>query len=291
LVIASSSRLFTAFLGARVSSNKKAPLFLDMRDLFRENMQEIIKNPLINYPLDIFLSFIEKYTFNKADRINIVSEGFRDFFDKFDSQISFYPNGIDEVFLMNDFSNNTESKGKRIITYAGNIGDGQGLHKIIPQTANLLKDTDYVFRIIGDGGTRHLLEKELNVRKITNVELIDPVNRDNLLNYYKETDYLFLHLNDYDAFKKVLPSKIFEYAATGKPMIAGVGGYAKEFLRENVEGLLLFEPCNENELAEALKSNVLPKDAVDRNGFINKFARSSIMNEMAEYILKSYRED
>lgn len=289
LVIASSSRLFTAFLGARVSSNKKAPLFLDMRDLFRENMQEIIKNRLINYPLDVFLSFIEKYTFNKADRINIVSEGFRDFFEKFDSPISFFPNGIDEVFLKNDFGKSMGEQSKRIITYAGNIGDGQGLHKIIPQTAKLLEDSDYIFRIIGDGGTRHLLEKEINELKSKNIELIDPVNRDSLLNYYKETDYLLLHLNDYDAFKKVLPSKIFEYAATGKPIIAGVGGYAKEFLREHVEGLLLFEPCNKNELYEALKSNVLPKDMVDRKDFINKFARSSIMNQMAEYILEIYQ--
>ena len=45
------------------------------------------------------------------------------------------------------------------------------------------------------------------------------------------TDVLFLHLNDYSAFRKVIPSKIFEYAATGKPIVAGVSGYAAEFLR------------------------------------------------------------
>ena len=153
----------------------------------------------------------------------------------------------------------------------------------------LLEDTDYAFRIIGDGGTRHLLKKELKDLKVTNVELIDPVDRDCLLNYYKETDYLFLHLNDYDAFKKVLPSKIFEYAATGKPMIAGVGGYAKEFLERYVEGKLLFEPCNFKELSQALKNNKLSEEPVNRKDFINKFARSSIMDEMAKSILQNYR--
>lgn len=289
LVIASSSRLFTAFLGARVSSNKKAPLFLDMRDLFRENMQEIIKNPVIKYPLDIFLRFIENYTFKKAVHINIVSEGFQDFFEKYEAPISFYPNGIDDVFLENNFKKNTGNRSNRIITYAGNIGDGQGLHKVIPQTAKLLEDTDYKFRIIGDGGVRKLLENELYDLKVSNVELIDPVNRDTLLDYYKETDYLFLHLNDYDAFKKVLPSKIFEYAATGKPIIAGVGGYAKEFLEKHVEGTLLFEPCSANELADKLRRNTLSKEAINRGKFNRKYARSSIMNEMAEYILESHR--
>jgi len=92
-----------------------------------------------------------------------------------------------------------------------------------------------------------------------------------------------------DAFKKVLPSKIFEYAATGKPIIAGVGGYAKEFLEKYVEGTLLFEPCNAKELADELKINSLSKEAVNRENFNNKYARSSIMNEMAAYILESYR--
>jgi len=32
-----------------------------------------------------------------------------------------------------------------------------------------------------------------------------------------DADVLFLHLNAYKAFEKVLPSKIFEYAATGRP--------------------------------------------------------------------------
>ena len=87
----------------------------------------------------------------------------------------------------------------------------------------------------------------------------------------------------------MLPSKIFEYAATEKPLIAGVEGYAKKFLKQHVKGILLFEPCNENELVDALKSNTLPRTDVDRTDFINKFARHSIMTEMAKTILESYR--
>jgi len=289
LVIASSSRLFTAFLGARISRNKDAKLYLDMRDLFRENMQEIITNPFVNKPLATFLKIIEAYTFKSADRINIVSEGFRPFFETFGKPISFFPNGIDDVFLENNFSKPVEGDDRMIITYAGNIGDGQGLHKIIPDTARQLSDTNYHFRIIGDGGIRKELEDVIVKNDIKNVELIDPVERNELLRYYKETDYLFLHLNDYEAFKKVLPSKIFEYAATGKPMIAGVGGYARKFLEEYVEGVLLFDPCDVESLVNQLKEGVLSPDVVDRKSFIDKFARSNIMNEMAGKIYHQYK--
>ena len=41
---------------------------------------------------------------------------------------------------------------------------------------------------------------------VTNVELIPPLNRDRLIEAYQAANVLFLHLNDYDAFKKVLPS-------------------------------------------------------------------------------------
>ena len=53
-----------------------------------------------------------------------------------------------------------------------------------------------------------------------------------LIKKYQEADILFLHLNNYKAFLKVLPSKIFEYSATHKPICAGVSGHSKEFLKK-----------------------------------------------------------
>ena len=65
-----------------------------------------------------------------------------------------------------------------------------------------------------------------------------------LLEHYRKADILFLHLNNFRAFEKVLPSKIFEYAATGKPILAGVSGYASKFLREQIVGVQVFNPCD-----------------------------------------------
>ena len=46
---------------------------------------------------------------------------------------------------------------------------------------------------------------------------------------------LFLHLGAVPAFEKVLPSKLFEYAALGKPVLAGVAGYAADFVRAEID--------------------------------------------------------
>ncbi len=163
------------------------------------------------------------------------------------------------------------------------------MHKIIPQVAKNVENYGYKFKIIGDGGAKGKLEEKLTELEVKNVELINPVNRQQLLQYYKDTDYLFLHLNDYAAFKKVLPSKIFEYAVTEKPIIAGVGGYASEFLEKNVEGIFLFDPCDVDAFSNGLIKDKLTADVVDRTQFRDEFSRSNIMDKMANDILDTFR--
>ena len=85
------------------------------------------------------------------------------------------------------------------------------------------------------------------------MKIYDPVGRQILLNIYKQADFLFLHLNSYKAFEKVLPSKLFEYGAYDVPIIAGVDGYARQFISENLENAILFEPCNCKQLIQLIK--------------------------------------
>ena len=90
------------------------------------------------------------------------------------------------------------------------------------------------------------MQKEINSIKAKNVILKDPVSRSELKNIYNTADYLFLHLNDYSAFKKVLPSKIFELATYPKTIIAGVSGYSASFIQKEVIDSYVFNPCDVN---------------------------------------------
>ena len=65
-----------------------------------------------------------------------------------------------------------------------------------------------------------------------------------LLEYYKNADILFLHLKNIAAFKRVLPSKVFEYGALGKPIVAGVSGYSANFIKQNLQINYCFEALN-----------------------------------------------
>jgi glycosyltransferase involved in cell wall biosynthesis len=286
LIFATTSRLFTGFLGAVISKIKKIPLYLDVRDIFTDTMDSLLPKKISFFILPIFKK-IEKITFRRAIIINMVSEGFKDYIKKISNKedLSYFTNGIDDEFLKEDFSRTYKNKIK-IITYAGNIGQGQGLDKIIPEMAEGLGN-NYLIKIYGDGGIRDILEREILDRNIKNVIIEDPVDRKRLLEIYRESDWLFLHLNAYDAFKKVLPSKIFEYAATEKPIIAGVEGYSADFIKNNLEGAIVFQPCEAIDFLNKFKS--FNDYNFERSMFINNFKRETIMSQMADEVLKAGR--
>src|SRR5690606_27355018 len=44
LVVASSSRLFTAYLGYTIAKKQNIPLYLDIRDIFYDTLEDILPN-------------------------------------------------------------------------------------------------------------------------------------------------------------------------------------------------------------------------------------------------------
>lgn len=278
LVVASSSRLFTAYLGYTIAKQKSIPLYLDIRDIFVDTMKDVLKSKVVKYPLIRMLRQVEKRVFNYATHINLISEGFKSYFKRFKCEsYSYYPNGIDEEFLnLPDSITNTSTV--KTIVYAGNIGEGQGLHRIIPQSAKMLGE-NYKFIVIGDGGIKQKLIDELRMHNVKNVEIRKPVPRKELVKTYMDADYLLMHLNDYEAFKKVLPSKIFELGAFDKPIIAGVGGYANSFVREHISNVILFQPCDVRDMVLQLFNYRYRNER--RNTFIDEFSRSKINKRLA----------
>ncbi|MBD1386238.1 glycosyltransferase family 4 protein [Mucilaginibacter rigui] len=282
LVFASSSRLFTAYLGYRIAKKQNIPLYLDIRDIFIDTMQDVLQSKVLKSGLIPILKTVETQIFNYASHINLISGGFEQYFTKYKkAKYSYFSNGIDPEFIDLKETIYTDKK-QRLITYAGNFGEGQGLHKIIPQAAKALGDK-FKFLVIGDGGAKQKLVDGIAESGVNNVELRGPVSRKELLSIYDQSDFLFLHLNDYDAFKKVLPSKIFELGAYDKPIIAGVAGFANQFIDKNIPNRILFLPGDVNDMVGQL--NNYQYSLGFRNEFLKNFRREQINKQMATSIL------
>lgn len=289
VVVATSSRLMTAVLGSWIARRQRARLYLDIRDIFVENLRELFTAPL-GKPLSVAFAALERWAIRRADKVNLVTAGFLGYFQPRypEQRFSLYSNGVDDDFL--DFPVTepaVKAPGKPLrILYAGNIGDGQGLHLVVPALAQRLGARVH-FCIVGAGGRLQALRDAVARYDLNNVELIPPVQRELLLEVYDQADVLFLHLNDFSAFRRVLPSKLFEYAATGKPVLAGVAGFAADFVRTEVTNAEVFAPCDvEGAMAAMEKLSLEPKA---RPEFVERFSRRRIMKAMAEDVLELVR--
>jgi len=285
VVIGTSSRLFTATLATVVAKSHKASLYLDIRDIFSDTLKDVLLGVFAKILMPI-VKLIERWTINSADKVNLVSGGFLPFFKAIapGQHFTVYSNGIDPEFSNLRLPKKIGPKRPPVVLFAGNIGEGQGLHKILPAVA--LKSNAH-FKIIGAGGRRNTLVEALNLAAVRNVELIDPMPRSQLIDQYLGSDFLFLHLNDFPAFEKVIPSKVFEYAATGKPILAGISGYGAKFISENIAGADVFAPCDADAMISAINKQAEGADAYDRTEFIVKFDRKTIMAQMADEIIQS----
>jgi glycosyltransferase involved in cell wall biosynthesis len=249
-------------------------------------MSDLLAASFLSHLMPAF-RWLEKRTFKAATRLNLVSAGFLPYAKAIAPAQSYrnFTNGIDEVFLSRDFKKPIQlARELPLVVYAGNIGEGQGLHKVLPDAARLMVGKAH-FRLIGDGGRRSQLEQAISDAGLKNVEILNAMPRNELFEHYRQADVLFLHLNDKMAFHKVLPSKLFEYAAAGKPILAGVAGYPAEFLKSEVEGVEVFTPCDACGMAEALERLLAHPRLVRRAAFCGKYARRIIMGEMARDVL------
>jgi glycosyltransferase involved in cell wall biosynthesis len=289
-LIGTTSRLMTGVLTGFSAHQLGCRYFIDLRDIFSESISDIfsLKNRILGGVSKKIFFFFERKLLNSASGVNVVSKGFLEYFQKEGmdtSKWSFFPNGVDREFTKLTNSKNTLSKKNKTILYAGNIGGGQGLEYILPNVAKKIGN-NYHFLVIGDGGMRLVLEERLKYENINNVEILPPVKREKLIKYYQDADILFLHLNNIPALRRVLPSKIFEYTALKKPIIAGLDGYSANFLKDNNPNAILFNPGNVIQCINSIKkAESLKINEDNMPNFIEKYARERIMENMASHIL------
>jgi len=287
LVFCTSSRYMTAFLGSRVSKKINSPLYTDIRDIFLDALPDFYPKFLVIFIKPI-IKFFEKNIIKQSKKINLISPGFYPYYKKFYPKYykyDFYTHGVDDIFLKYNFKKQKVSKKIKIL-YAGNIGRGQALHKIVPNLCSVL--TNIEFLIIGSGSALNILKKNLKSKKITNVKIINPVPRIELLEYYKNTDLLFLHTDKKKSTHKVIPSKIFEYGSTTKPILAGVNGEIKNFINLNINNSFVFDPCDYITAKSIILNNVFIEQI--RSEFMSKYSRVSICEKMIASILSTVNE-
>ncbi|MEF9933457.1 MAG: glycosyltransferase family 4 protein [Cetobacterium sp.] len=257
IIIASTPQLFVGFSGAIISTFSRKKFILDIRDLWPDIVLDMGVMKKYN-PIYLGLKFIEYLMYKKADFIVYNSPGFKLYLEsKYDNEkIKLITNGIDDYILeyFEDKKFKVQAKEKYKLMYAGNLGIAQDI-KILVEFSKNYRDKVEIL-LIGKGSQEDLIRKQIQREKIKNITLESSVPRKELLERYMEADILFLQLKDIKMFEKTIPSKIFEYLATKKPIIYGLEGIGKNILQNEFKRKYYFRANDLENLSEIFESLV-----------------------------------
>ena len=300
LVIASSPPYTVGISGMILGKIKKIPFVFEVRDLWPESIIQLgqVKNKL----LIKILEHIELMMYKNAALIVGISDPFVDFISSKgveQEKIKIIKNGVNlELFQPREINvelkNSLALNEKFIVSYFGTFGLSQGLETIL-KAAEILKDKSNIhLLLLGNGADRGKLLDLKNELKLDNVTILEPISKEELVDYYSISDLMLVPLRKLRLFNSALPSKMFEIMAMGKPIIHTVDGEARKLLEKENVGKYV-EAENYKELADTIidvRNDHEWQSEASKNGrrlVEEKFNRNDLANEYLKLLVKTIK--
>ncbi len=159
------------------------------------------------------------------------------------------PVGSDErIFYPHD----TSRAGERIVHFHGTFIPLHGIPYIL-EAARLLADEPIRFRIMGSGQESRRVREEAVKLGLTNVYFVDSLPLEQLPGLIASAQVCLGIFGDTAKAGRVVPNKVFEYMAMGKPIITADSPALRELFAPDAPPLVLVPPADAAALAEALR--------------------------------------
>lgn len=201
-----------------------ARLVINVQDIYPDIAVALdyLKNPAAVS----FFGAMERWIYRRADRIVVISEGFRRNLlakgvpaSKIDVALNWAdPDQIVPARPDNAFRRETGTAGEFLVVYAGGLGHNAELESVLDAAAEL-RYVAIRFAIVGDGVQKPFLIEKARAAELTNVRFFpfQPIER------YGEVlaaaDATLVTLNASATFASV-PSKVYKQMAAARPVIA-----------------------------------------------------------------------
>ena len=141
-------------------------------------------------------------------------------------------------------------ENKFVLGYIGTLGMAHSIETLLDAIKSLERDygNEISMIIVGEGANKEFLLSYLERLKIRNVHFIDRVSHEEIIKYWSIVDTSIIHLKNVEEFHSVIPSKLFESIAMGKPILLGLKGETAEIVLSKDVGV--FEPEDSKDLKE-----------------------------------------
>lgn len=261
LILVTSPPLFVGITAWVLSKIRHIPFVFEIRDLWPESA--IDTGVVTSISIIKFAYWFEGFIYKRAKLINVLTPAFeKTLLEKKKvpaEKIIFIPNAAD--FSMSDEILATfDSKAFRIqqgiddkfvITYVGAHGVANHLIQLL-DAAELLRDTNVLFQLIGAGMQKKMLMDEAVKRGLKNVKFIDSVPKKEVFKYIIASDLGTSVLKRVDTFKTIYSNKTFDYMACKKPILLVIDGVSRELV-ETANCGLFAEPERPKDIAKKIR--------------------------------------
>lgn len=230
---------------------KKRKFIFWINDMWPETLMNYGLN---NYLLVNFIEYLYKKIYKRASKIIVISRGFKDLLIKkgVDS------NKIEVIYnwysgtKSNIISNKSQNTIFKLL-YTGNLGKFQNLETAVI-AVQIVQSKGYhiSFEIFGQGTEFDSLNKLISRLHLNEcVKLRGRIEHDKVFHELINSDLLFVQLIPNDLFSKTIPHKIYEYMASGRPILGALQGDAAEEII-NARCGIVCKPNYPSAIAESL---------------------------------------
>jgi glycosyltransferase involved in cell wall biosynthesis len=277
VVIATSPQLLVGLSGWWAAKIKRVPLVLEVRDLWPESLAAVGAASTGSAPYRV-LHKLAGFLYKEAAHIVVVTPAFKDHLIQHwrvpEEKISIVQNGVETKLFSPgapcaEIRKELALQNKFAVSYIGTMGMAHGLGTVLEAAERLQSASpEVVFMLVGEGGDRERIQQIAAAKKLTNIRFVPQQPRERIPSYIAVSDVCLVLLKKSEVFDTVIPTKMLEFMACGKPVVLGVKGQAKKIL-ESGRGGVCIEPENASALCEAievLRTNSYLQAALGKNG-------------------------
>lgn len=156
--------------------------------------------------------------------------------------------------------------GRRIVLYVGHFYRWKGIYTLL-DSSEYVSDEAHLVCIGGTTEDRRAVEEYVRVRGLSNVRLIPFMPHSDVVRYIKSADVLVLPntAEEERSARYTTPLKLFEYMASGVPIVASRIPSIELYLADG-ENALLTKPDDPGELASGIRRALSDLEASRRVG-------------------------
>lgn len=232
----------------------KKPIILDMFVSAFDTLVEDRKSIGVKSHLSRFLFNLDKQSGSVADLIFVDTQAQAEYFhDEFGIPLSKMKRvfvGCDETL----FHPLPEKAQNCTVLYYCSYLPLHGVDVVVEAAELLQTDPSIRFKIIGRGMEFDKIQKSIRDKQLNNIELAEPVSLDQLP---QEIDNSLICLGGHFGVSakacRVIPGKVFQMIAMGKPVIVGDNAANRELLTHQVDSWFC-EMNNPRALADAISA-------------------------------------